>query len=152
MRQPTVDNIWVDAMHMRNLSDIVRSNHPKTLPGTATVQQACALMRDHRIGAVLVTSPEQTLSGIFTGRDAVRLLADGANPAHTPLDAVMTRSPEAVAPDCKAIEALRLMRDGGFRHLAVVEAGKIVGIASVGDFRASEQARLDEETGYWERI
>ena len=52
----------------------------------------------------------------------------------------------------KAIEVLRLMQDGGCRHVPVVENGKVVGIASVGDFRAVEHARLDEETGCRERI
>ena len=45
------------------------------------------------------------------------------------------------------------MQDGGFRHVPVVtEAGKLVGVVSRFDFRGLEQDRLDEETGYWERI
>jgi predicted transcriptional regulator len=53
-------------------------------------------------------------------------------------------------PSC--IEALRLMRDGGFRHIPVVENGRVIGVVSRGDFRGLEQDRLDEETGIWERI
>ena len=50
------------------------------------------------------------------------------------------------------IDALRLMRDGGFRHVPVVDNGTLVGVVSRGDFRGLEQDRLDEETGLWERI
>jgi CBS-domain-containing membrane protein len=55
-------------------------------------------------------------------------------------------------PGSTAIEALRLMQDCGFRHVPIVEAGKVTGIVSQGDFRGLEKARLDEETGLFERI
>jgi hypothetical protein len=44
------------------------------------------------------------------------------------------------------------MQDGGFRHVPIVHGEVLVGVVSRGDFRAIEHARLDEETGYWERI
>jgi predicted transcriptional regulator len=50
----------------------------------------------------------------------------------------------------RAIDALRMMRDGGYRHVPIVERGTIVGIVSHGDFHGLERARLDEETGFWE--
>ena len=136
----------------RKMTDIVRNRRPVTLPATATVQKACELMRDHAIGAILVTASGGGLLGIFTGRDAVRLLADGRNAAHTHLDAVMTRGPATITPAHSAMDALRLMQDGGFRHVPVVDGGRIVGIVSHGDFRGHELDRLDEETGYWERL
>ncbi|HWA81648.1 MAG TPA: CBS domain-containing protein [Acetobacteraceae bacterium] len=55
-------------------------------------------------------------------------------------------------PGSTAIDALRLMQDGGFRHMPVVADGVVVGIVSRGDFRGLELDRLDEETGIWERI
>jgi len=110
-------------------------------------------MRNRRIGAVLVTDPEGRLLGIFTGRDAVcRMLAECRDPAGTRLGEVMTRNPETIGPKTTAIEALRLMRDCGFRHLPVVEGERLLGIVSRGDFEGLEQARLDEETGLWERL
>ena len=57
-----------------------------------------------------------------------------------------------MAPHHTAIEALRLMQDARCRHLPIMEAGKIVGIVSRGDFRGSEHDRLDAESGLWERI
>lgn len=138
-------------MPQRKIGDVVRRT-PVTLPGTATVQHACREMHRHRIGAVMVTDAAGHLEGIFTGRDVVRLLAEGANPAETQVATVMTRNPDHMPPTHTAIEALRLMHDGGFRHIPVVENGCVVGLVSTIDFRAVEHDRLDEETGFWERI
>lgn len=137
---------------MRQMSEIVRNQNPLMLRPSATVKEACAFMRDRRVGAVLVTDAGQHLVGIFTGRDAVRVLAEGRDAARTTLDQVMTRDPDTMPPGKTAIEALRLMQDGGFRHVPVVDNGKVVGVVSKGDFRGTEQDRLDEETGIWERI
>lgn len=137
---------------MRQMSEIVRNQNPLMLRPTATVKHACESMRERRVGAVLVTDAEGRLLGIFTGRDAVRVLADGRDGARTTLAEVMTPEPDTMAPGRTAIEALRLMQFGGFRHLPVVSNGKVVGVVSKGDFRGNEQDRLDEETGIWERI
>lgn len=83
--------------------------------------------------------------GIFTGRDAVRILARGKSVARTTLDKAMTPNPVTVTPDQRAIDALRAMSDGAFRHVPVVEAGRIWGIVSCGDFKGTEIDRLDEE-------
>jgi CBS domain-containing protein len=140
-------------MAMRKMSDIVRHREPVTLPPEATVKEACRAMRDHRIGAILVTEDDLGLVGIFTGRDAVhRVLAEGKSAAKTPLSAVMTRDPTTMSPGKTAIEALRLMEDRRYRHLPIVDGGKVVGIVSRYDFSGLELDRLDEEIGLWERI
>jgi CBS domain-containing protein len=137
----------------RQMSDMVRNQNPLSLPKATAVQQACRAMRDRRVGAVLVTGASGELVGIFTGRDAVcRVLAEGLNPMLTTLEDVMTRQPDTMPPGRSAIDALRTMKDGGYRHLPVVDGEKIVGIVSRGDFRGLEQDRLDEETGLWERV
>jgi CBS domain-containing protein len=138
---------------MRQMSEIVRHQNPLTMSPQASVKHACHEMRERRVGAVLVVDRNHRLVGIFTGRDAVcRVLAEGLDAAETKLSEVMTPDPETMPPGKDAIEALRLMSDGGFRHVPVVDQGKVVGVVSHGDFRGLEQARLDEETGLWERI
>jgi CBS domain-containing protein len=110
-------------------------------------------MRDRRVGAVLVTEVDQRLLGIFTGRDAVhRVLAEGRSATRTKLAEVMTPDPDAIPPGKTAIEALRLMEDGRYRHPPIVDGSKVVGIVSRFDFSGIELDRLDEETGLWERI
>jgi CBS domain-containing protein len=140
-------------MSERHMYDIVRDRQPVTLPATATVKEACSRMRERQVGAVLVTDSDSRLLGIFTGRDAIcRVLAQGKSAARTPLADVMTPEPHCMPPGRTAIEALRLMRDGGFRHLPITEDGRVVGIVSRGDFRGLEQARLDDETHIFERL
>ncbi len=140
-------------MEQRYLLDIVHDRHPLVLPPDATVQEACRGMQKQRVGAVLVAEGGDRLVGIFTGRDAVgRVLAAGRDPVKTRLAEVMTPKPDTLPPGKTAIEALRLMSDGGYRHVPVVEKNKLIGIISRGDFRAVEEARLDEETGLWQRI
>jgi CBS domain-containing protein len=64
----------------------------------------------------------------------------------------MTCDPTTISAGKTAIEALRLMEDGRYRHLPIVEDGKVVRIVSRFDFSGLEGDRLDEETGLWERI
>ena len=138
-------------MSNRRMAEIVSRQHPVSMLPSATVQEACRVMRDRRIGAVVVTDDVSRVVGIFTGRDGVcRMLAEARDPSRTTLAEAMTPCPDTMPPGKHAIDALRLMRDGGFRHLPVAENGQLVGIVSRGDFRGLEQARLDEETGYWE--
>lgn len=138
---------------MRQLSDIVRNQRPLILLPSATVRRACRDMHDRRVGAVLVADRTGRLLGIFTGRDAVsRVLAAGKSAAKTRIGDVMTAAPVTMPPHKSALDALRLMWDGGFRHIPLIRSGKIVGVVSRGDFKGNEQNRLDEEREMWERI
>lgn len=132
--------------------EIVRNQNPLMMPPTATVKAACGRMRDRRVGAVLVVDPSCHLLGIFTGRDAIaRVLAEGRSPS-TRLKDVMTPVPDTITPERTAIDALRLMEEGGFRHVPIVDGGRAVGIVSRGDFRGTEQGQLDDEAALRERI
>lgn len=138
-------------MKNRRLGYIVRDQHPLLMPTTETVQKACEAMRERHVGSVLVVDEHERLQGIFTGRDAVRLLAKGKT-GRLSLQDAMTAHPVTVTPDQKAIDALRAMSDGGFRHVPVVQGGRIEGIVSRADFKGEELERLDEEEGFAERI
>lgn len=140
-------------MTNRQMAEIIRHQDPLTLPRSANLQEACRQMDARKVGAVLVTDSKGKLVGIMTGRDVVHAMAMARDPVETQLKDVMTKKPATMPPGRTAIEALRLMRDGGFRHIPVVDdAGRLHGIVSRGDFRGLEHDRLDEETGYWERI
>lgn len=139
-------------MSNRSIAFIVKDQHPITLTRNDTVQDACARMWKRRVGAVLVTDDQGRLCGIFTGRDAVRILSEAKDPATTPLAIAMTSEPKTIGPERTAIDALRLMSDCGFRHLPVTKDSTIVGIVSRGDFKGVELDRLEDETVLWERI
>jgi CBS domain-containing protein len=136
----------------RVVPDIVNNQQLLELPSTATVRGAALAMRERHVGAVLVTA-DGHLDGIFTERDMVnRVVAEGRDPDQTTLAEVMTADPDTIAPTTTAIEALRLMNDGGYRHLPIVERGRVVGIVSRRDFHGDEKARLDDESDLWKKI
>ena len=139
-------------MTNRKLAYIVKDQKPLVLDMYETVQHACQCMRGRNAGSVLVIDEQQCLRGIFTGRDAVRALAEGKDAAATTLAHAMTPNPITITPDNRAIDALRKMSDGGFRHLPVVENGTIWGIVARSDFNGMEIDQLDEEDHLWECI
>jgi len=85
-------------------------------------------------------------------KDVGHCQESGPGHASPERDEVMTGDPDTMPPGKTAIEALRLMEDGRYRHLPIVESGKVVGIVSRFDFSGMELDRLDEETGLWQRI
>ena len=94
------------------------------------VNEAARRMAKKNVGAVLVVENER-LVGIFTERDAVfRVLARGLDPGATCLADVMTPAPQTIGPTKPFGYALTVMHDNGFRHLPVIEEGKLIGIVS----------------------
>lgn len=128
----------------REIASIIKNQKVLVLGLDGTVRQACQLMTQRKCGSVLVANNEQRLSGIFTGRDAVRLLANAKCSSET-LAQAMKPDPVTITPDGHAVDALRIMSDGGFRHLPVVENGRIHGVVSRNDFTGLEIGRLDED-------
>ena len=101
-----------------------------TLPDTATVAEAIKLMREQRIGAVLVTRDGKPV-GIFTERDVLRRVVMTSLPADTPIQELMTADPETLGIDDGVGFALNRMILGGFRHIPVTDAsGRAVGVLS----------------------
>ena len=135
----------------RPMSEMIRNRLPLTVEVGTTVAETCRRMHERQVSAALVTDADGALLGIFTGRDSVRMLARGGA-ADGPIEAAMTRSPDTMPPGCKAMDALRLMQDGGYRHVPVVSNGIVVGVVSWGDFRTTELDQLGCESSFWERI
>ena len=139
-------------MQRKIVPDVISGQRVVHLEVTATVGEAAELMRDRNVGCVLVMG-NNLLLGIFTERDLVaRVVAEKRDPDATRLGDVMTPGPDTISADDRAIEALRLMDDGGYRHLPVVKDNQVVGVVSRRDFSGLEKARIDEETAIWDRI
>ena len=120
-------------MSYRTIRMIIAEQEPVTAPATMTVSEAARLMREHRVGAIMVVQ-EGTLAGIFTERDAlIRVLAEERDVRTTRLADVMTRDPKTIHPDRSFAEALQMMYGGSFRHVPVVEDGRPVGMVSARD-------------------
>ena len=98
-----------------------------------SVLSACRLMRDKRVGCVLVTEGPR-LVGVFTERDLLnRVVPEGLPPATTPVRDVMTPSPETVGADEPVDRVFALLSKRRFRHVPIVEDGRPVGMVSLSD-------------------
>jgi CBS domain-containing protein len=112
---------------------IIEGQEVVSAPAGTTVLEAAQLMKQRKVGAVLVIEDDR-LVGIFTERDALfRVVAEGRDARHTQLSEVMTRSPQTLDPEKSFSEALHIMHQGGFRHVPVVEKGRAVGMISARD-------------------
>ena len=124
---------------------MIEGHKPLVLREDQTVRQACRCMRRRKCGCTLLVDSHLCLAGIFTGRDAVRVLATVEDAAGTKLKEVATKNPVTLTPEGSAIDALRTMNDGGFRHLPIIDNGRVLGVISRSDFTGIEIDRLDEE-------
>lgn len=112
------------------VSRVMQQRKVLKAPPETSVGKASVLMAKRNVGAVMVVKGER-LVGIFTERDLVfRVVAQGLDVAKTRLVEVMTPSPQVVAPDKPFGYALSIMHEKGFRHLPVVDRGRIVGVVS----------------------
>jgi len=97
------------------------------------VVEALRQMREHRVRSVLVID-DGVLVGIVTQGDcAIKVLLPGLDAKQTPVSQVMTGNPVTVKPDDPLQGCMAMMSKRGFRHLPVLDAGKVVGVISVGD-------------------
>ncbi|HTT41293.1 MAG TPA: CBS domain-containing protein [Burkholderiales bacterium] len=118
------------AMFSQPIRDVMQREKLLTAAPGTTVSKAAELMAQRNVGAVLVVDDQQ-LVGIFTERDAVfRVIARGLDSSTTRLSDVMTSGPKTVSPDKPFGYALLVMHENRFRHLPVIENGKLIGIVS----------------------
>lgn len=119
----------------------VMTPKPIALPLDATLAEAARIMRDQGIGDVLVMS-DGRLCGMVTDRDiVVRGVAESRNAMVTPIGEICTAELATVRPDDDVDIAVRLMRGRAIRRLPVVDAGRPVGIVSIGDLATGSRER-----------
>ncbi|MEM6760134.1 MAG: CBS domain-containing protein [Pseudomonadota bacterium] len=110
-------------------------------PGTS-VAQAAKVLADKRIGTVIVSADGERAAGILSERDIVRELGKrGAGVMQDRVETLMTADLVTCNRAQTADDVLTLMTNGRFRHMPVVEEGKLVGLISLGDV---VKARLRE--------
>jgi len=124
-------------MAEQTVADVVahrRSDELISVPASACVSEAVAVMTEREVGAVLVMTEDRLVAGIFSERDLlVRVVRAGRDPASTPLSLVMTRDVRFVSPGTTTEAALALMHVLGFRHLLVIDGARVFGLVSMRD-------------------
>lgn len=120
-------------MAERTIRSIIEGQQILTAPASMTVTEAASRMKEGNVGALMVVEGDKLL-GVFTERDALfRVVACGLDGKTTLLGDVMTSNPRTIDPDSAFIDALKIMHDGKFRNLPVVEDGRLVGSVSTRD-------------------
>jgi CBS domain-containing protein len=118
------------------------SNNVVTIAPGASLTDAVDMLSKNRIGAIVVSSDGVKVAGILSERDIVRELGKrGTGCLKDKVDAVMTSKIVSCTRSESAEAVMQKMTDGRFRHMPVVESGKMVGLISIGDV---VKARLSE--------
>jgi CBS domain-containing protein len=120
---------------MRRVSHLLQTKGRDvwSIEPSATVSQALTMLADKGIGALVVMEQDDLL-GIFSERDyARRVELEGRASHETSVRDVMTERVVTIKPDDSIDACMALMTSGRFRHLPVLEAGKVVGVISIGD-------------------
>ena len=130
-------------MYRQIVPEIIDKQKLITISPSATVRDACRLMAQHSIGAVLVLEDEK-LIGIFTERDLLmRVTAQHLDPDTTHISGVMTADPDTVDINASTSGILNQMKEHGYRHLPITENGELIGIISVRDLYAAVKSELE---------
>ncbi|WP_135209663.1 CBS domain-containing protein [Vitreimonas flagellata] len=117
-----------------------------TLSAEASLHHAAQELNTRKVGALVVIDLEGELVGVVSERDIVREVAKrGADAMQETVGAVMTRKVITAGMDETIDECLERMTDRRIRHLPVIDAGKLVGIISIGDLVKHRIAAVEAE-------
>lgn len=114
-----------------------------------TLSSVVALLAERRIGAVLILGVDRRIVGIVSERDIVRALAEyGAAALDDPVSHFMTRKVSTCTEGETMSSIMERMTEGKFRHLPVVDQGRVVGIISIGDVVKAQHHQALVENHY----
>jgi CBS domain-containing protein len=123
-----------------NVRDVM-TPYPQSVSPDTPVIEAARMMRTNDIGNIVVLEGSR-LWGILTDRDiVVRGLAEGLDPACTPVGEICSRELSTVTPDDSVAQAVTIMREKAIRRLPVVQGDEVVGIVSIGDLAVDRDRR-----------
>jgi CBS domain-containing protein len=111
-----------------------------------TLREVVDLLADKGVGAVVVADASMSVLGILSERDVVRVLArHGAAALDDPVSRHMTPKVTTVTRADTIDHVMQTMTQGRFRHVPVVEDGRLIGIVSIGDVVKRHVSAIDGE-------
>jgi CBS domain-containing protein len=131
-----------------NVKDILsqKGDEVLTIEPTATLAAAMGILAQRRIGALVITGADSRIVGIVSERDIVRMLVErGTGVLQSPVSEIMTRKVVTCGQNETIAEIMGRMTVGKFRHVPVVEQGRLVGIVSIGDVVKARLEELEKE-------
>ena len=130
------------------ITDLIRTKGDAvvTVEPELTVRGLLSTLAEHHIGAAVVTDPAGAIVGIVSERDIVRALAvRGAAVLSEHVSTIMTAEVQTCGLDTHVEELAQAMTEGRFRHMPVLEEGRLIGIVSIGDVVKSRITELEVE-------
>lgn len=113
-----------------------------------TVADAVRRLTDAQVGALVVCDAERRIRGMISERDIVRCFAEhGAAALQRSVESVMTHEVHTCGPQETVARAMALMTRFRYRHLPVVDHGRLVGVISIGDLVKHRVREMELETG-----
>ena len=112
-----------------------------------TLAEAIRILSEKRIGALVVSGADGALIGILSERDIIRALGESGPAAlESPVSRVMTAKVVTCRAQTSVDELMEIMTSGRFRHVPVVESGRVIGIISIGDVVKYRVAAIEAES------
>jgi CBS domain-containing protein len=118
-----------------------------TIEPGSSLAEAIKVLAEKRIGAALILGADRRIAGIISERDIVRALAErGAAVLGEPVSQTMTRKVETCNQNETVATIMERMTAGKFRHMPVVDQGRLVGIVSIGDIVKHRVHEMESES------
>lgn len=118
----------------------------KTIKSDSKVSAAAKMLGEARIGAVVISDDGETIAGILSERDIVRVVgSDGASALDWPVSKAMTTNVITCKPKDRIVELMSQMTQKRIRHLPVVDGGKMTGVISIGDVVKSRMDEIEKD-------
>lgn len=121
-----------------------KAAHVVTIQPEAPVSRAVELYNEHDIGALIVVNAEEAVVGILSERDIVRRLNQYESILDVPVQELMTPRVIVGRPNDDLISIVHTMTEKRFRHLPIVDNGRLIGMISIGDV---VKAQRDQYSG-----
>jgi CBS domain-containing protein len=116
-----------------------------TIRPDATVRELIGLLAEHNVGALVVSEDGTSVHGIVSERDVVRRLKDDVSVLDSVVSAIMTADVRTCTSQESVNDLMEIMTSGRFRHIPVVEDGRLIGIVSIGDVVKNRMSELEFE-------
>jgi CBS domain-containing protein len=130
------------------INDVLRgksTNDVVTIAPDVTVRDLLALLAEHNIGAVIVSSDGKSVDGIVSERDVVRKLNGNDEVLGASVEEIMTAVVQTCEPGYDVDELMAVMTEHRIRHVPVLEDGHLIGVVSIGDVVKSRINQLEFE-------
>jgi CBS domain-containing protein len=119
----------------------------QTIQPHRTLAEAARILAERRIGAAVVTGADGAVLGILSERDIVRAVSEGgADGLNEPVSRRMTAKVMTCLESTSIETAMEMMTAGKFRHLPIVQDGRLSGIISIGDVVKRHIEKIEAET------